>query len=192
MGNVLLRYDLRKAAERFARDCNVPLFRLWFHFLTSSAEKEYSCGKISSQEFFRRATKSLGIKISYAKFRHYWNHIFRENPGMESVLVRLKRHYPLYLLSNTNAMHYEHIKKKYRILKHFKLRFASHEVGCRKPDEKIFRKVLKRTRLKPWEAVFIDDMPQFIAGAKKVGLHTVWFRNKGQMIRDLRRLGIEI
>ena len=192
LGNVLLNYDLRKAADRFSRDCGVSVFRLWFHFLTSSSEKDYMCGKISSTEFFRRAKKSLGLKIGFGRFRNYWNDIFTENPGMESVLIELKRRYPLYLLSNTNAMHYEYLKKKFPILRHFRLRFASHEVGCRKPDEAIFRKVLKRIRLAPSEVVFIDDMRAFVAGAKKIGIHAIRFRNKDQMIRDLRCCGIRI
>ena len=192
LGNVLLNYDARKSAKRFSKACGVPLVRLWIHFFISPTEKAYTRGEISSYEFYRHAKQVLGFSIKYREFCRYWNDIFWENDGMDELLTRLKKKYPLYLISNTNRLHFEHIKKKFKILRHFKKTFPSHEVGHRKPEPEIYRKVLRKIKLRPEETVFIDDMPRFVRGARAVGMHAVRFRGKARLLRDLRRLGIKV
>ena len=192
LGNVLLNYNAYKAARQFAKTCCVPLLKIWIHFFTSPTEKSYTRGEISSLEFYRHAKKALKFPVGYRTFRHYWNDIFWENAGMEPLLVRLKRHYPLYLISNTNQMHFDHVKKKFGLLRHFKRTFPSHLMGCRKPEAEIYQKVLQRIKLKPGETVFIDDMPKFVMGARKVGMYAICFRSKAQLTRDLHRLGVKV
>ena len=191
LGNVLLRYNAVRAALRFVRECEVPLTRVWLHFFTSAVEKAYTRGEISSLEFYRHAKKILRFPVDFKTFRHFWNDIFWENPGMENLLKRLKKHYPLYLITNTNQMHYNYIRKKFKLLRHFKRRFASHEVGCRKPEPEIYLKVLKAVRLRPEQTVFIDDVAKFVRGARKVGMHAVRFRNKARLVKDLKKLGVK-
>ena len=193
LGNVLLNYDAQKAALRFSKVCRVPLLKVWLHFFTSPTEKAYTRGKISTYEFYRHAKKALKFPVDYLTFRHYWNDIFTENRGMESLLKRLGKRYPLYLISNTNKMHFEYIKKKFpKMIRPFKKTFPSHEVGERKPDREIFQKVLKKIKLRPEETVFVDDVPKFVEGARRVGMHAVRFRTQDRLIRDLRKLGVRI
>ena len=49
--------------------------------------------------------------------------------------------------------------------------YLSHKLGLRKPDIKIFEYILKEQKLKAEEVIFIDDSPQHIASAKKLGIH---------------------
>lgn len=190
LGNVLLNYDLSKAAAQFSKESKVSFLKVWFHFLTSSAEYEYACGKISSRAFYERAKRALRFETGYRAFCRLWNGIFCENAGMADLLKELRCHYPLYLITNTNALHYTYIKKNYTLLKYFKKKFASHEAGCRKPEPLIYRKVLVAIHLRPEETIFIDDNPLFVRGAKKVGMHALHFKNRDQLIRDLKRKGL--
>ncbi|MDD5216835.1 MAG: HAD family phosphatase [Candidatus Omnitrophica bacterium] len=191
LGNVLVNYDIQRAVRRFAKACRVPIARIWLHFILSQTEKAYTCGRISSYEYYRQTSRMAKVKIPYARFRHYWNDIFWENRGMEALLQKLKKRYPLYLISNTNDMHFSHIKRNYRLLRHFKKTFPSHEVGHRKPHPEIYEHVLKAIRRKPGETVFIDDTPAFVRGARKAGMYAVRFRDKKKLIRDLEKLGVE-
>ncbi len=192
MGNVLLNYNAYKAARQFAKACKVPLVRLWIHFFTSPVEKAYTRGEITSREFYRYSLKALKVPISYKTFCHYWNDIFWENKGMDALLRKLKKNYPLYLISNTNDLHFRHIKKKFKLWKHFKMLFPSHEVGHRKPEREIYEKVLKKINFKPEETVFIDDVQKFVRGARNVGMHAIRFHNKKQLVRELRKLGVKV
>ena len=191
LGNVLVNYDVKKAARRFSKAGGISQFRIWVHFFLSKFEQRYTRGEISTREFYKAATRVFKKPVPYKIFKHYWNDIFWQNPGMERLLVRIKRHYPLYLISNTNAMHFTYLKKHFKLLRHFKQKFPSHEVGARKPELRIYRRVLKKIGLKPQETVFIDDMKSFIRGAKKVGMHAIRFRGLKRLTRNLHKFGIK-
>ena len=112
---------------------------------------------------------------------------------MEALLAELKKRYPLYLLSNTNAMHFDHIRKTYpHLFRHFRIAFPSHRVGHRKPDRQIYDAVLARIGLRPEDTIFIDDSPKFIEGAKKVGIHGILFRNILQLKKELKKYSIHV
>ncbi len=192
LGNVLLNYDARKAAARFAKVCKVPLLKVWLHFFTSPTEKAYTRGEISSTEFYRHAKQALRFPVNFRTFKHYWNDIFSENREMAPVLRALKKNYPLYLISNTNRMHFDYVKKKFKILRYFSRTFPSHEVGHRKPEIEIYRKVLRAICCRPEETVFIDDVAKFVQGARRAGMHAIRFRNLKQLVRDLKKLGVII
>ncbi|HOW87892.1 MAG TPA: HAD family phosphatase [Candidatus Omnitrophota bacterium] len=191
LGNVLVNYDVQKAARRFSKAGGISQVRIWAHFFLSKFEQAYTRGEISTREFYREACRVFKKNIPYGTFKHYWNDIFWENPGMDRLLARIKKHYPLYLISNTNKLHFDHIKKHFRLLRHFKKVFPSHEVGARKPDPKIYRRVLAKIKLEPGETVFIDDMGRFIRSARQVGMHAIHFKGRIRLIRDLRRLEIK-
>ena len=191
MGNVLLNYDARKAAKRFSKACKVPITKIWVYFFTSPVEKAYTRGEISTREFYEYAKAALKIPVDLETFQFYWNDIFTENPGMESLLRSLKRRYPLYLLSNTNEMHFNFIRGKYpKIFRHFKKTFPSHEMACRKPDREIYEKVLKMTKSRPEETIFIDDAPKFVEGARKTGIRAIRFYTKERLLKDLEKMGV--
>ncbi|MFA5167205.1 MAG: HAD family phosphatase [Candidatus Omnitrophota bacterium] len=190
LGNVLVNYDVEKAAKHFSAVSGLSTREIWRRFFLSRFEQAYTRGEISTRKFHRIACKVLGVSIPLATFSHYWTDIFWENPGMDRFLVRIKKHYPLYLISNTNALHFTYLKKHFKLLRHFDRKFPSHEVGARKPYLKIYRRVLRKIGLRPEETVFIDDMKNFIAGARKAGMHVIHFRGLARLKRDLKRLGI--
>jgi putative hydrolase of the HAD superfamily len=192
LGNVLIHYDAVRAAKRFSREAKIPLLKVWVHFFISRVEKAYTRGEITTREFFRHSKKALNSKISYSKFAKFWNEIFWENRGIRPVLRRLGRHYPIYLISNTNALHFNYVRRRFpQIFRYFKRTFPSHWVGHRKPDPRIYQKVLKAIRLRPEETVFIDDVPRFVRGAKKVGMKGIRFRSIPQLRRELGKLGVK-
>ncbi|OQA58196.1 MAG: Alpha-D-glucose-1-phosphate phosphatase YihX [Candidatus Omnitrophica bacterium ADurb.Bin277] len=190
LGNVLVNYDAKKAARRFSEAGGISQTRIWAHFFLSRFEKAYTCGEISTREFYLEACRVFKKPVPFSTFKHYWNDIFWENPGMEKLLKRLKRHYPLYLISNTNRLHFTHIKREFKLLRHFKRMFPSHEVGARKPDLEIYRRVLKKIGLRPEETVFVDDMKSFIMGARKAGMRAIRFRGLDRLLKDLRSQGV--
>lgn len=192
MGNVLLHYDATRACRAFAKACGASFLKIWMHVLTSPVEKAYTRGEISTRQFYKHCQSIFKTPVSLENFKKYWNEIFWENPGMEKILKRLKQRYPLFVISNTNDMHFEYICAQFPILRHFDRLFPSHKVGARKPDALIYQRVLKAIKFKPEETVFVDDVPKFVRGARKVGMHAVRFRSNEQLVRDLKKLGVRI
>lgn len=76
-------------------------------------------------------------------------------------------------LSNTNAVHWRQmmspVKGRYPNLARLRHRFASHEIGARKPDATAFEHVERATGLIPQQIIFFDDMPENIQAATARG-----------------------
>jgi HAD superfamily hydrolase (TIGR01509 family) len=64
----------------------------------------------------------------------------------------------------------------------------SAEVHMVKPDPRIYLHTLQRLGVGPRQAVFIDDMPRNVEGARSQGLHAVQFRGPAQARSDLERI----
>lgn len=191
MGNVLLFFNARISSKAFAEATGLSEEEIWELFFISELEKSYTRGEISSKVFYERVCPYFPKKINYETFTRLWNDIFTENLEMDELLEGLKKHYPLYMISNTNDLHFEYIKKNFNITKHFTGFFPSHEVGHRKPNPAMFQHVLKEIKLKPDEAVFIDDILEFVESARKLGINAVQFTSRKKLEQDLRNLGIQ-
>lgn len=191
MGNVLLFFNARISSKAFSKAVGLPEEEIWERFFISKLEKAYTRGEISSKDFYEQVSKTFPKKIDYETFAHLWNNIFSENVEIEHLLKKLKKNYPLYLISNTNDLHFEFIKKKFNILKHFTHFFPSHLVGHRKPDQAMFEHVLGKIKLKPEEAVFIDDIPDFVDSARNVGMKGIRFTTTQDLEKELQKLGVK-
>ena len=95
---------------------------------------------------------------------------------------------PLYALSNWSAETYPLATKRFDFLKLFRGTVISGEVGVIKPDPRIFRILLKRHRIKPDDAVYIDDNPRNAEAARALRIHGIHFTDPGRLRRELEGL----
>jgi len=64
--------------------------------------------------------------------------------------------------------------------------------GTHKPERKIYEIAVERLGTTPSQAVFIDDSPKYIEGAKQAGLSTILFRGIADTKQQLAKLGLEV
>jgi len=89
---------------------------------------------------------------------------------------RLKQHFKVFLLSNTNAIHFEHYNSLLKsvtgkeLKDYFHKVYLSFELGLRKPQVEIFRKVLDENGLLPENALLIDDTQEHVNSAAGIGI----------------------
>lgn len=191
MGNVLLFFNAKISSKAFSEATGLSEEEIWELFFVSELERRYTRGEVSSKDFYEQVSRYFPKKIDYQTFGRLWNEIFVENLEMDELLGKLKKHYPLYMISNTNDLHFEYIKQNFNITKHFTGFFPSHEVGHRKPNPAMFRHVLKEIKLKPEETVFVDDIIEFVDSAKQLGINAIQFTTRKNLERDLRNLGVK-
>lgn len=190
LGNVLIDYRPEIFIRRLAERSQIPERKLTDYFLSSSADIAYTEGKISSEEFFRAVSRDLGFRFHQEEFREIWCDIFFEKRPMESLIERLKKSYPVWILSNTNAWHFEFLKERFPIL-HFADRlFLSYELKCQKPDDRIFNHVIRETGFLPQEIYFTDDLEMNIQSARRLGFYASQFRSPALLAQELEAAGI--
>ena len=85
-------------------------------------------------------------------------------------LAALHTNLPLATISNgfanLNAIGLSH---------YFQFSLAAHEVGCAKPDPRIFQQALDRLRLAPEQVLYVgDDLRLDVEGAQAIGMRAAW------------------
>jgi putative hydrolase of the HAD superfamily len=93
-------------------------------------------------------------------------------------------------LSNTNANHWRlmHGPGPAQLpLEKLNHRFASHLLGLRKPDERIYAHVEQATGVTPAQIVFFDDIEENVAAAQRRGWHGHRIATDSDPIAQLRR-----
>jgi FMN phosphatase YigB (HAD superfamily) len=180
-GNVIFNIDFRKVQQAF-RDLGVQNVEDFFgHRKQDGVFDLMDRGEISNAGF-RDRIRELAQKpaLTDKQIDDAWNSIFIETPASYiELLKKAKDKYRTFLLSNTNAIHFDfftdYIKKNFGLDSNdplFERVYYSHIMGKRKPEAAIFEQVLTENNLQPEETLFIDDSPQHLVTAKKLGLHT--------------------
>ncbi|WP_337872550.1 HAD family phosphatase [Ignavibacterium sp.] len=150
-----------------------------------SVHRDFERGKISEKDFIAQMLDWLEHKITEDEFVRYWSGIFSLNKDVISLLPKLKKHYKLYLLSNTNSIHQKYGYQHYEFLKLFDKLFLSHEVGFVKPEEGIYRAVENYSKLSSEEHIFIDDIAEYVEAAKQLGWDGIQFTGYDNLITEL-------
>lgn len=128
------------------------------------------------------------------KIRDKAEHRCRLYPHATLMLRQLrKKGYKIGLASNSSVFAIKQLKKKTKLLKYIDYPYFSYEVGVIKPDVKAFRKILKKAKCKPEEAIMIGDKPKDdIIPEKKIGLNTILFKNYNQLKKDFLKFSIKL
>lgn len=166
-GRVLGNFDHMITCNKLAKYSSFESKEIYEKIFKSGIEKEFDEGD-SFENFYQKVKKSIEAseQLTQEKFGVIWGDIFSENKDIEKVLEKLnKKQIPIFILSNTNSVHWKYIKKIPVIKKYFSnpnQLILSFEIGKRKPDLKIFIEGIKRTGYKPQEIVYIDDVEEYI------------------------------
>ncbi|MBC7400520.1 MAG: HAD family phosphatase [Mucilaginibacter sp.] len=180
-GNVIFHIDFNKVAQAW-KDLGITnAHEFYGHRQQDDVFNALERGQISPEAFADRIRELTGKpELTNQQINNAWNQIFVGIPeGNHELLLKVKEKYRTFLLSNINAIHYDYVhdylKREYDMDDNsglFEKTYYSHLMGKRKPDAEIFEQVLQENNLDPAETLFIDDSPQHLETAKKLGLQT--------------------
>ncbi len=173
LGNVLVKVDHFRFCRRLAEAAGLTPEEVYARVFESNLEPGFDTGRLSPEDFHRRVQEDFGVALPFPRFCSWWNDIFDPMEGMAELVEQLAARYPLYLVSNTNALHFAYIRERYPLLEAFRDFILSFEVGSRKPEPAIYQALIRRTGLPPSQCLFVDDKPPFVAAAREQGL-TAW------------------
>jgi len=190
LGRVLVGFDQDLIARRLIKRSKRSLEEIVAYYRKSNIFDSFERGRISPQEALESINKMFNLRLSMEEFNELWSDIFFENPGMEEIVVALKAHYRLFILSDTNVLHYEHIVKHFPIVNYFEEHLVSFKLGTRKPDPRTFEAALKRANVSGRETIFIDDKERNVEGAHALGITGIHYRSVKETREAFERLGV--
>ena len=186
LGGVILDIDYNLTVKAF-EGIGIPNFKEQYSKMSqSNLFDNIETGKISPEEFRNLIRKVAKKEFSDTQIDTAWNALILHLPQHRiELLKKLGTEYRIFLLSNTNKIHYDDysviIKRENGIEglePLFEKTYLSHEMGLRKPDPEIFQAVLNENNLVPKETLFIDDSPQHITSAKTLGIVAYHLENE--------------
>jgi len=192
LGNVLLPFDYSIVVRRLnAIEENLGETFLTFYKANYELHRSFERGDLPEEKFISTMLDAMLNKIDAKIFCKFYSEIFTVNENVASLLPQLKQNCKLVLLSNTNAIHKKYGWEQYEFIKYFDKLILSHEVNAVKPEEKIYKAVAEFTGLQPEEHLFIDDILEYVNGAKKLGWDGIEFTGYENLIIELQKRNIQ-
>lgn len=193
-GGVLCNINISLTEQRFKE---LGLIEFDPHY--SVADRDTLFGRLEegsiTPDAFRNTIRAKFSKpISDHEINDAWNAMLLDFPeDRVKLLEQLKPKYQIFLLSNSNEIHYQKFSNDFRhtygygdFNDLFKKAYFSFQIKMKKPDRRIFEHVLNEQRLNPSETLFIDDSILHVKGAGLTGINAHYLDLRaGQTILDL-------
>lgn len=185
-GNVLVQWHPELIYTEYFGD----EAKAWW-FLRHVADNEWR-GRIDAGEPTADCIAELQAKYpEYTKAvalydERYFDMLTDEVSGMREVITDLKnRKHEIYGLTNWSMETFPIARKKFGILQMIDRYVVSGAEKLIKPDPRLFQVLLDRYNLKAEECTFIDDNPDNVAAAQKLGMQGIAFTNAETLRKEL-------
>ncbi|MBC7914974.1 MAG: HAD family phosphatase [Pyrinomonadaceae bacterium] len=198
-GNVIFQIDFQKAQNTFT-DLGVKNVETFFaHSGHDPLFSEFEKGDITAVQFrdgIRRITQKP--ELSDQEIDTAWTSLLIGVPPINhEILLKAKKQYRTFLLSNINEIHlnyiHNYLQREHQIESNaifFEKVYYSHLVRKRKPNRDIFEHVLTDSKLAVSETLFIDDSPQHLKTAHEMGFETHLITKDDSLEKYMYRSGL--
>ena len=177
-GGVLIHLDKTRCTEAFRKLGVEVSDELTNPYGQRADLMDFEKGLMTMEEFHDTVRRIYSPQLTDVQIDNAWNALLLDIPTFKlDMLLELKKHYRLFLLSNTNALHWIEGRKRfdykgYKAEDFFDQIFLSHEIHELKPSAEAFLKVAQMANIKPEETLFIDDLETSCKSAEALGFHT--------------------
>jgi len=195
IGNVLVRWDSLAIVEAaFGLAGDAALTRRHALFVESDIWRALNRGEHSETGAKRAYVEAGHLTEDEAErlFAALYDslHLLEDTPPLMERLAAAG--YCLFALTDNVREIVAHLEERHGWWGMFEGVTNSAELGCLKPDPRIYRHLIESNGLVPHETVFLDDMPGNVAGARKAGMHAFVFTDAAQAEQDLRLFGVTL
>lgn len=192
IGRVLIRVDVSRAMDGLARNGSLSAKELWSAIENDPRWHDWQEGRMTPRDWHLHLSRRLGFALSFEQFAEAWNRALDPAPIHEdSLFEALGKHHRLALLSNTDPIHVQYMESTFSFFKFFPARVYSCVAGASKPNPVVYREALRAAKVKAEEALYIDDIADYVQAAQRLGMAGIQFQSPAQLTTELRELGVE-
>lgn len=145
---------------------------------------QVDAGLLDEDVFYRELEAASGQP--FAEIKADMNDTSHLNRRVVDIVRRLKPHFKIGMLSNSERHSLQKFLENGNIGHLFDVVIASSETGYAKPDPEIFQLAVRELNLKPEEILFIDDGAHNVRGAEAVGLKALLYTSAPALDADLK------
>lgn len=153
---------------------------------------DFRAGELKPAQFWQFIDSVLPSEsgLSAANVRDIWYNFYIPPKGMFDLIRRLKQNYKLGIISGNIKERVEFLDQKYDFRRHFDFEVYSFDVGANKPNPILYEKALDKANMDASNCLYIDNCPEHLEPAKRLGMQIILFKNTRQLLKELRRKGI--
>jgi len=151
-------------------------------------EHEVNLGNITENEFYRQIRQVFGVELTAAQMHKLIVAKMKTDKGLAHLIPHLKKAKIALFTNSIGHMAIDVLKaRRYPVKKIFDKLFISSRIHLAKPDAKAYQYVVKKLRVKPEEALMVDDRRENIVAAKKIGMQGIVYKNSTQFRKELSK-----
>jgi glucose-1-phosphatase len=177
LGGVLLDIHVDRVLNAFSAAGVKDVQRMAGLLDEQKIYRKFETGILSREEFCREVRRVSESDLTDSVIIHCWNLMLSGFPYRRVALLKqLAENYSLFLLSNTNIIHFRYFSSQFASEFGFEMEdlftktYYSYLIGFHKPDRSIFEYVLKESDLYPEETLFVDDTAVNCTVAESCGI----------------------
>ncbi len=192
LGGVLVHVKPALMVRRLAEETGQTVEVLERVLVDPPLLEQLELGRMTPRQYFDQLVQRLKLSWSFEEFVAAWNGILSENTDTTWLLQRLLDRYTILVLTNTNILHDEHIRRTWPVFDRVHHWLASYQIGLRKPEPQIYELALRKAQTPPHAAIYIDDIEGHVLTARRMGLTAVHFTDGKMLEEDLRQAGLHV
>ncbi|MBV9621153.1 MAG: HAD family phosphatase [Gammaproteobacteria bacterium] len=158
--------------------------------LNACGLEEHECGRLAGAGFIARLNAALHTPAAEEELHGLWRSMFVPDERMLALARRLTATHRVYLLSNIGDLHWEQLRREYRLHELGHGAVLSYRAGVMKPQPGIYLEAERALGLTPARTVFIDDREDNIAAARQRGWHGIVHQGYAATESALAGLGV--
>jgi len=194
LGNVILKFDNDLIFPQLADVAKVPVEVVRDFFERhDQIPLELERGERTFDEVLEDFCQVTGKCLDKRQAERAVCDIFTINAAIVPIVSRLSAaNMRLGILSNTSDVHWRFITDgRFGLLPdYFDVHALSFEIGCMKPDERIYDVAADLAGVPPESIFFTDDRPENVEAAKRSGFDAVPFQGALELAQALNSRGI--
>lgn len=179
LGGVIVDLDRQRCIDNFRKLGLQHIDQMLGNFRQEGLFLQLEKGEISNEVFRLEVRNLIGQQVSDTQIDDAWNSFLVGAPAYKlDFILRLRQQHTIFLLSNTNDIHWQWCRKEVfsykgaNINDFFDRTFLSHEMHCAKPEPEIFERIISEGGISPQDALFIDDGEANCLAAARLGIQT--------------------
>lgn len=182
LGGVVVHGSYLEFINHYCKECLTPsgLEKI------QALERDVNLGNLTENEFYRALRSVFGVHLTPQEMHRLIVKKSRKDKRLLSLIRSLGRKRVVMFTNSIGDMAVEVMRQqKIPFRRLFRKVFLSTRLHEAKPDGKAFRDILKKLKVKPQEAVMVDDREINIDGARTVGMNGILYQNAAQFKKAL-------
>lgn len=191
IGQVLAEFGWKEYTENLGFSEEVTT-RLQKATVLSKWWNEVDRGKMSDEQLIAACCQEdPKLEKEIKQFFKGIEYIVKEYDYAPNFIIALKEAgYQVYILSNYGKRPFSYARERFKFLPLVDGSVISYEVNYIKPEKEIYEILLKKYKLVPQKAVFLDDRLENVEAAKAFGIKGIQFTSLNQALKELQELGV--